>query len=591
MKSSHTLFFAALSCLVICTFQKDYEYDVLRTSNAKLTASSSLGPDADLSAGNSWCPGLESAQRWIKADLGERYVLNAMELTTTEPDLVFSFSWSDTGEYGKWISLDKMIKISRADEPVQILLEKVERRGAVVASHVMVNVSQPSGGKLCFSFELSGFQDKCLFKSCPKGSECTISMMGKENCHQCMPGFLKRKGECLGVNPCLDTSLCGRNATCVSSKPFDYACFCKTNFTGDAKVACRACGPGFVDDGQGCYDVNECETGTHSCQSNQDCINTDGAHKCECKRGFTPKPNGKGCTDINECDDQAARSLCPSDKTKCMNRDGFFECMCKADGYVWYENECTDVDECKTNAHECKNAFCHNTLGSYKCSCKEGYTFKDKDPVQKQCVDMDECEEQEYRKLCEMMDANCKNTLGSYKCQCPLGYSMNNEMKKCVDRDECAEDWPCSKFAFCRNEIGTYRCTCKPGYAGDGKTCVKDLASTQNAETKKFAIFAGTGGGLLLIIIAVVSFVFVCRKKTAGQDQGVVVAGFDAGFDQAFLTDASFEFSGAVEGSAEGDWTFMEEEDYEEMSDDDSDDSDIGTVLPNFGSMPGASLE
>ena len=34
-----------------------------------------------------------------------------------------------------------------------------------------------------------------------------------------------------------------------------------------------------------------------------------------------------------------------------------------------------DIDECSTNSHSCDlNAVCGNTLGSYTCACKPGYS-------------------------------------------------------------------------------------------------------------------------------------------------------------------------------------------------------------------------
>ena len=35
----------------------------------------------------------------------------------------------------------------------------------------------------------------------------------------------------------------------------------------------------------------------------------------------------------------------------------------------------TDLDECNTHTHNCDvNAACANTVGSYSCACKVGYT-------------------------------------------------------------------------------------------------------------------------------------------------------------------------------------------------------------------------
>ena len=34
-----------------------------------------------------------------------------------------------------------------------------------------------------------------------------------------------------------------------------------------------------------------------------------------------------------------------------------------------------DIDECSTNSHSCDvNAVCGNTVGSYTCACKPGYS-------------------------------------------------------------------------------------------------------------------------------------------------------------------------------------------------------------------------
>ena len=35
---------------------------------------------------------------------------------------------------------------------------------------------------------------------------------------------------------------------------------------------------------------------------------------------------------------------------------------------------CADIDECECGTHDCdENAICTNTIGSYDCTCREGY--------------------------------------------------------------------------------------------------------------------------------------------------------------------------------------------------------------------------
>ena len=38
----------------------------------------------------------------------------------------------------------------------------------------------------------------------------------------------------------------------------------------------------------------------------------------------------------------------------------------------------TDIDECTVNTHACDH-ICHNTPGSYSCSCRLGYTLDQSD--------------------------------------------------------------------------------------------------------------------------------------------------------------------------------------------------------------------
>ncbi len=78
------------------------------------------------------------------------------------------------------------------------------------------------------------------------------------------------------------------------------------------------------------------------------------------------------------------------------------------------------------------------------------------------CFDVDECLRQ--TDMCSMNEL-CKNSIGSYQCSCKNGYSGNGTY--CVDIDECSNSiTPCSSNAECKNTNGSYTCTCKSGYQG-----------------------------------------------------------------------------------------------------------------------------
>lgn len=54
----------------------------------------------------------------------------------------------------------------------------------------------------------------------------------------------------------------------------------------------------------------------------------------------------------------------------------------------------------------------------------------------------------------------CKNTVGSFTCSCTdLGYHLANDMKSCLDIDECVADrHECTDEEICINSIGSFVC-------------------------------------------------------------------------------------------------------------------------------------
>lgn len=108
-----------------------------------------------------------------------------------------------------------------------------------------------------------------------------------------------------------------------------------------------------------------------------------------------------------------------------------------------------------------------NTIGSYRCECKEG--FKKQNDDDKACIDIDEC--QEIPGLCSQ---RCINYWGSHRCACEAGYRLSENNRTCEDINECEVHKTYNLcMGSCENTQGSYQCTCPSGYklGVDGRTC------------------------------------------------------------------------------------------------------------------------
>lgn len=118
----------------------------------------------------------------------------------------------------------------------------------------------------------------------------------------------------------------------------------------------------------------------------------------------------------------------------------------------------SDLDECSNGTHMCSNnADCHNTMGSYRCTCKDGFSG-----------DGFYC------------SGHTRNTPLHYILNYIVDFEVIHECILCsrtvfatADSDECAENGNLCESGHCLNLPGGFRCECDMGFipTPDGKAC------------------------------------------------------------------------------------------------------------------------
>ncbi|XP_044302577.1 fibrillin-2 isoform X1 [Varanus komodoensis] len=248
------------------------------------------------------------------------------------------------------------------------------------------------------------------------------------------------------------------------------------------------CPPGMTRraDGEGCMDENECRTKPNICENGR-CVNIIGSYRCECNEGFQSSPSGTECIDNRQgfCFAEVLQIMCQMasssrnlvTKSECCcdgGRGWGNQCeLCPLPGTTQYKKLCPhgpgyttdgrDIDECKVMPGLCRHGQCINTMGSFRCFCKVGYTT---DISGTSCVDLDECAQSP--KPCNFI---CKNTEGSYQCSCPRGYILQEDGKTCRDLDECQTKQHNCQF-LCVNTVGGFTCKCPPGFTQHHTACI-----------------------------------------------------------------------------------------------------------------------
>ncbi|XP_059690283.1 fibrillin-2 isoform X2 [Gavia stellata] len=248
------------------------------------------------------------------------------------------------------------------------------------------------------------------------------------------------------------------------------------------------CPPGMTQrpDGEGCTDENECRTKLAICENGR-CMNIIGSYRCDCNEGFLSSPSGIECLDNRQgfCFAEVLQTMCQMasssqnlvTKSECCcdgGRGWGNQCeLCPLPGTTQYKKLCPhgpgytidgrDIDECKVMTNLCRNGQCINTMGSFRCFCKVGYTT---DISGTSCIDLDECSQSP--KPCNFI---CKNSEGSYQCSCPRGYILQEDGKTCKDLDECQTKQHNCQF-LCVNTLGGFTCKCPPGFTQHHTACI-----------------------------------------------------------------------------------------------------------------------
>lgn len=164
--------------------------------------------------------------------------------------------------------------------------------------------------------------------------------------------------------------------------------------------------------------------------------------------------------------------------------------MCPRGFSAFNETHCADKDECALSPDLCDDAVtCNNQPGSYQCgTCPPGYTNTTGLLKTGACVDVDECLQ---AATCGTA-AKCENAVGSFKCSCAEGFT-GDPQRICYDVDECAATArPCVAEATCSNLYGSFACTCPAGYQGTGLVASKTPYVSSEDPTTSTKLQAGS---------------------------------------------------------------------------------------------------
>jgi len=190
-----------------------------------------------------------------------------------------------------------------------------------------------------------------------------------------------------------------------------------------------------------------------------------------------------------------ATTTCGSNAETLQLSDTVCQCQCLTGYEGNADTGCTDIDECQSSPAPCDaNADCANTVGSYQCACRSGFTG---DGIT--CEDIIDCLPSN-----PCVKGVCTDVPGSYNCTCNPGTQPTSNPDVCEDictADYCLHGGVCSVNAVSGDRV----CSCPNEYTGD---------RCQNPATyRTLAIVFGVLGGVILVLLVVLLFVIWRRRK------------------------------------------------------------------------------
>ena len=155
---------------------------------------------------------------------------------------------------------------------------------------------------------------------------------------------------------------------------------------------------------------------------------------CECPAGYELNLTSWGCDDIDECSNASLNNCTDPPPGICTNLIGSYNCSCsegyKGDGFS-NGTGCVDIDECEENTHDCVNGtVCNNTEPGFECICPNGTVWNASSMM---CEEINECEDDDLNDCDSSLPNTCVNLPGpGYYCTCPPGYVLNVTDYVCI---------------------------------------------------------------------------------------------------------------------------------------------------------------